>query len=364
MYPLLLCVALTSTLLFLRAYEKRSLGRWLAYSLATGVALYAHYFAALLPLIHLAYMIFFRPKLRLFFAWVAAASVSGLMFAPWVFVLWNERLGPEGIASVSNNIRLAPPEYSFFGLLYGMVAFFAVFFVGYQGVGALAYMSGVLGGMWPLAIIGGSARRRGDPGMVRVHRFLITWIVMAVGIAFVLNSVAPGLLVQKYLILASPPLFILAARALERLLGADPRGIAIVFALFAAIAIVQDAQPLNPLREDFRAASEIMVERGVPGEQVFVFPRYNSTPLGYYRDPDTIEALVSPAQPPAAAVARLTDFASKHRGATFWTVALYSENADPNGIVDRFLSRSFDRLATYNIGARMRVSRYGVPAHT
>lgn len=361
MYPLLLSVTLASTLLFLRAVEVPRLRRWVAYGLMTGVALYAHYFAALLPLIHVAYLVTFRPGRRVVLSWLGASALSGVMFAPWVAAVWISRLGPEGLTSMSSGVRLAQPEYSFFGLLYGLVAFFAVYFVGYHGVGVLAYVAGVLAGMWPIAIMRTSARGPGEPGSRRVIGFLVAWIGLAVGVAFGLNVVLPGLLVQKYLILASPPLFILAARGLHRVMGAGYRRVAIVFAVLAATAIVQNAQPMNPLREDFRTASALVRDDGVPGEPVFVFPRYNATPLRYYHD-GQIEALLGPDQPPAAAVAHLEAFATGHRGATFWAVSLYAENADPHGMVRRYLTRSFDRLASYRVGARMEVSRHRIPA--
>lgn len=361
MYPLLLFAALTSTLLFLRAVERPTVLRWASYAIVLGITFYAHYFALLLPPVHLLYLIIYRPKRRAVLSWFGAVTVSGLLFAPWVVALYLTRIQAEGFASISSGVRLEQPEYTLFGLLYGFVAFFAVFFVGYHGVGVLSIITGVLGGMWPLAIFRGGTR--GQAGVSRKpFAFLLGWIIVAVGVVFAMNVVLPGLLVQKYLILATPPLYLLAARAAERTVGASRGRVAILFALLAATAIVQNAEPMNPLHEDFRQASSIIRTTGTAGETVFVLPVYNATPFIYYHGSFEVRPMLSPAETPLMAVGALERFAAEHRGARFWTVSMYSENADPSGLVRRYVTRSFDRLARYRLGSRMEIARYQVPS--
>ncbi|HEX2050095.1 MAG TPA: glycosyltransferase [Actinomycetota bacterium] len=362
MYPLLLFVTLSSMALFFRALERGGALRWLAYALVTGISFYAHYFAMLMPAVHLAYLVINRVPRRKAAAWLASSALAALMFVPWIWALYTLRIEQTGVASLTSGIRPPPPDFSAFGLAYTLLIFLIVFAGGYFGAAALEIMSGIVVGIWPLAALGATIGHAFGWLRSRQAKFMGAWVLLTIGVVFVVNIFKPGLFFQKYLIAASPPLYMALGLALNRVFRRRVT-VAVVCAvvLMTAVAVAGNFDRNNPVREDFRTAATIVERRIEPGDAVLTLPKFNETPLQYYLDMD-VAGLLSPEQPPNVLIAYvIPELAEQTAGNSLWVVTLYEKTFDARGGVELYLERTFERTERYRIGSGLELRRYEVP---
>lgn len=362
MYPLLLFLTLSSMALFFHALERGRAWRWLAYALVTGISFYAHYFAMLMPAVHLAYLVINRVPRRKCAAWLASSALAALMFVPWIWALYTLRIEQAGVASLTSGIRPPPPDFSAFGLAYTMLIFMIVFAGGYFGAAALEVMSGIVVGIWPLAALGATIGHAFGWLRSKQAKFMGAWVVLTVGVVFVVNVFKPGLFFQKYLIAASPPLYMAMGLALNRVFRRRATlALACAMSLMTGVAIASNFDRNNPVREDFRTAAEIVERRIEPGDAVLTLPKFNETPLQYYLDMD-VTGLMSPEQPPDVLIAYvIPEIAEQSAGSSMWVVTLYEKTFDVRGGVELYLERTFERTERYRIGSGLELRRYEVP---
>ena len=369
MYPLLLFLTLASMYLLFTALDRGGFWWWAAYAVVTGVSLYSHYFALLMPPVHLAYLLINRVPRRKLLAWFGAMTVVGLMFLPWVIALYSLRIQAAGLSSLTNGIRIAPPTYTLFGIVYGLVAFFLVFIVGYgqatgHGAGPLGVLSYMVAGSWPvIALLSVTSRQAGKILRSRTFQFLATWLVLTVGLVFAMAAVKPGLFVQKYLIVAAPALFILLGGALGLLVRPRPIILGLVVLAFGSLAVVENVQVSNPVREDFRTAAHVIERDAHPGDIVVVMPSFYDTPVEYYlRGRIPVIPIMSGGSTPADVIGRtLPAIAQAHQGHTMWLILPYVSKFDPSGEIRTFLNRTETLRARYILGGDMEMRRYEIP---
>jgi cellulose synthase (UDP-forming) len=361
MYPLLLMLALGSMVLFLRALDRGGLINWIAYAFVTALSFYTHYFALLMPLVHLAYLGIYRIDRRKVLAWLGAAALSAALFVPWLIALYTLRIEESGIDSLTSGIRPPPPDFSIFGIAYTLLIFLIVFAGGYFGPAALELMSGVVVGTWPLAALGGTIGRAFSWLRTRTAKFLGAWLVLTVGLVFIVNIFKPGLFFQKYLIAASPPVLMALALALSKLFRRRLVGVVLVLALLTTVSFTENFDKGNPVREDFRSASRIISAGLKPGDTVVAIPKFNETPLQYYLDFD-VKGLSSPEQPYDLLISKtIPEIAEDSAGDSLWVVTLYERTFDLEGGVELYLERTFERTARHKLGRSMEVRRYEIP---
>jgi cellulose synthase (UDP-forming) len=369
MYPLLLFLALASLALLFHALERGGTWRWVAYSLVTGISFYSHYFALLMPAVHLAYLLISRTPPRKLLPWLGAMAGAGAMFVPWVVGLYFERIQGEGLGAISSGIRLPPQDYSFFGILYGFLFFLMVYVIGYgeglgRGSGILAVLSRIVAGSWPLIVlVGMTSRKLGRFLRSRTTIFLTAWILLTVGVVFALSLWKPGLWLQRYLVIASPAVYIASGAGFARLFRRHTAGVVAVVAMLLTLTIFENIQPTNPVREDFRGAARIIEGAWEPGDAVLVMPEFYDEPLEYYLDVGPVIPTLSSERPPELVVRYdVPAIARAHRGSTLWVILVYKDAFDPTQELRTYLDVVLDRVTAYRLGGEMLLREYRIPS--
>jgi cellulose synthase (UDP-forming) len=370
MYPLMLFLALSSLYLLLRALEDGGAWRWVAYGVVTGISFYSHYFALLMPAVHLGYLLIYRVPWRKFLAWVASVSLAGVLFLPWMWMLYTLRLEQSGLGSLTSGVRLAKPSYTLFGVLYGFLFFLLVYVLGYgqalgNGVGILGTLSAMVAGSWPLvALFGTIGKRIGVVLRSRMLWFLLWWMVTTVGLVYLLSVWKPGLWIQRYLIIASPALFLLIGAGLGSLFRKRVAiGIVLVMASFGTLAITENFSLGNPVREDFRSAWNIIQSQDRPGDVVIVMPLFYRTPMRYYvQDRLPVIGLLDSSLTPRQVIdIALPPIEVQHEGFTMWVVLPYESVFDPARVLRRGLDRQLVKTGRYRLGGNMEMLSYRIP---
>ncbi|MFN2543573.1 MAG: glycosyltransferase [Actinomycetota bacterium] len=362
MYPLLLMLVLASMALLFEAVDKGKLWRWTAYALVTGLSLYSHYFALLMPPVHFAYLMVNRVGRKKLLAWLGAMLAVGAMFLPWMVWLYTARIHTHGVASLTNGVRITQ-TYSVYSVISAFLIFFVVFVIGYHATPVFTLLSGFALGTWPLAahftVVG---RRIVSRLRSRTTAFLLSWLALTVGAVFVLNLWKSGLWYQKYLIMASPPVFLLLSRGLSRFVGKRVLGAVVLFSVLAGISVAGNFESASPVQEDFRQVAAVMRTEAGPADALFVMPAFEATPMRYYLNSYyTVYAYDRPAK--AITHDFLPYVIRDHRNASLWVVtdSLYAGQADVEGSpkVLHFLRTRFISSGSCEFG-RLSVSRFGL----
>jgi mannosyltransferase len=260
-YSLAVFLSVLSTLLFVRAIDRPSFGRWAAYAFVGGVAAYAHFFMAFVLAAHLAALLFLGSRrhrvLTLFTVYSAiAALVSPLI----LFVLtrskgqisWIPRPTPTGL------IR------AFEDLSGGVSPWLPLVYLAAGGAGAVAAWRALRAG-------------RLQPW----HAVLVAaWFVIPVLGSFVLSFAKP-IFVSKYLIVGLPALTLGVGFGLATLpsKGAVVGATAVVVAL-SAVGLVSWYSGYE--NDDWRGVARFVVESARPGDGLIVVPSRVRKPLEYY----------------------------------------------------------------------------------
>ena len=370
MYPLFL---FTSLLALWALQEARAHGgalRWSAYGALLGVSLYSHYFAVLMIPVHLAYLLSQRTPRRMYGRWAAGATLAIASFLPWIVFLWVERGGLGGIGTLETGLVAPAQTYSLVGTSYSIFLFLLVYIIGYGqslagGAGVLGIVARVLAGSWPLAaaLVGlgrDTGRALRSPRVI----FLFAWLGLTLGTVFCLNIWKQNLWLQRYLIIASPALFLLLALGLARLAGRRTLlAVSLVVATFAAATFVDNFDPSNQAREDWRGASEQITRHMRPGDAVVVMPWFYTTPLNYYfHERLPVRGLLSAGHGPGRTLGYdIPRIAARHRGSALWVVIAFENVFDPGGRIRSGLDRRYRLTADYRLGGEMELRRYVIP---
>ncbi len=368
MYPLLVFMVLASMVLLFRALERGGTWRWAVFALVTGIGLYSHYFALLMIPVQFVYLIAYGVPRRKILHWFGAMVVVGLMFLPWVIGLYVLRVEAVGASSLTSAIRLPGESYSFFGVVFGFIYFLLVFLMGYaeglNGVGVITVLSVMLAASWPLVAMRGAMSRRLNRRLRLAIIFLPIWLVLTVGLVFLLNIWKPGIWVERYLIVASPAVFMLFAVVLAQVIRRRMLALVIVFVVLSAVTIAQNFTLSNPAAEDWRAVTALVANHWSPNDAVIVLPGYDATPFQYYFNPgrDLYGFFQNYLNLPNTL---FPGMATVHAGQTLWVVidTLHATRTHPE--IEQILVPYFDThyllTATYTYG-NISVYRYQLPS--
>jgi mannosyltransferase len=364
MYPLMILTGLVSLVALFRAHDRGGAGRWALYALVTGVSFYSHYFVVLMVPVHLLWLLLQRPARGKVLAWFAAAAGAGALLAPWLVALYLQRIGVAGAPEFSNNARDFLYGLDPFSIAYAMITFVAVFVTGYHSAATLTIVSGLLVGLWPLAALAVSVRRRVlSSEHARNALFLVGWLVLQVAGGFVIDLVKPGAWFQKYHALASVPALLLLAMAVSRLSRRLVAVVVVPVLLLGAVSVSQNVETDNPVRQDWESAVAA-VERGFrPGDAVVVMPGFNVHPFDYYwHDRTPIWGVLSHSHPVRTVIDRdLPTIAAGHPGATMWVVSIHGEGYDPHGEVRTHLQATFPLLERHEFTTALIVEAFRLP---
>jgi mannosyltransferase len=365
MYPLMLAAGLASFALLFRAVDRGGFWRWAAYAAVTALGFYSHYFLLLMPPVHLLWLLAQRVDRRKLLAWFAATAAAGAVLVPWIVLLATHRLGA-GATEFTNHGQDYLHGSNPFAVGYAVITFVSVFVVGYHSVPILEVVSAVLVGSWPLLAVARSIRRTGptDPVRRRNALFLGGWLASLVLGVYLIDLVKPGVWYQKYLVMASVPAIGLLALAVDRI-GRRllPLVVVVVIAL-SGVAIAQNVEGDNPVRQDWAGAADLVAAGYQPGDVVAVLPAFNSNALGYYwHDRGPIWGLLRHSyEVDDTITVDLREIHDGHAGSSLWVVTSHAESFDPTGKVTSYLRDNFPLLASDEVPAGLIVTRYRIPA--
>jgi mannosyltransferase len=259
-YTLAMALAAATTLLFLDAMERPIGRRWAAWAVVSIVAVFMHPFCGFVlagQVLSLALL----PRDRVPWRQAGLATlVTGLALVPLAVLLANsptERIDWIPAPDLGDVIDYAE-----------RVAGGGLELAAYLALGGVAVVSALLAAR-------GGARR--DPQIWRVG-LIVLWLLCPFVLGFIVSLEQP-LLQSRYLIVALPPLTILAAAGLVRLRWAPAVAGGLV-ALFA-LGIDDVSEHYERQNADWRSAARVIAERADETDTVVVHP-HGAPALAYY----------------------------------------------------------------------------------
>ena len=357
MYTLVTMLGVLSSWLALRLAgddAARRAGRpalWAAYALTNVVAVYTHYYAFFLVAFQALYLLaawLWRGRPRRLAAAAAAALLATLLaYAPWAGFALNRYAVDESYWQGALSLDFVRKTLLAFSA--GQTVFEAqaqVFAAGYVLLAAL-------GVAWLLRRAGGGIAPD------RSAIFLLLYLVVPFILLYLFSAWRPKFN-PRYLMLASPPFFVLVAAGVAALAGVRRslwRAAAVLGLLFvlatSGYALANNYANRVYVRDDFRSVARRIAEARQTDEAVVLssghlFPVYEYYTPGAdaYRIPD-IATLSTKAVVTYDVADKLNAIAAAHGGV--WLVLWQNDVVDPAGILTRLLDAQAERVPEPNI---------------
>ncbi len=282
MYPLLTLLALGASAALWEALEGRR-AWWIVYAALGALAVYTHYFAALVLLAHALYVAIVDRRRSSVRRWLLAATGMALLFVPWLpaFVgqllsgsAWPSFRPPLGLRAAADLAAML----GFGGYLFGTGS--------YWSLGTLPLFA-YLPLLMPFALL--LAAGAGWPAVPRASRlFLLALLAVPAGAALVI-SLKWNIFYPRYFSFLIPPFAILTALGMSHLDMAltARRGGAIAAALVCLLAyglpVLQALHTAPYFRVyDWRGAASYVARHARPDDLIILVPAFGSVPFDYY----------------------------------------------------------------------------------
>jgi len=358
MYPMLLVAVLASLLALMWAVERGGAGRWLAYGGLMAVSCYVHYYALLMVPIHVVWMLVQRAPRRTYLHWLGAMTIPAVAFAPWVAVLYTDRLHAAGLGGLTNGGGNALQHVGALGYVVGILVFATTFVIGYQSVTIVAAVAAAITGVWPLLVFKSVVHRRVAPQRPgsRAVTFLSIWLVSQVVGVFIFTEFDKGAWYQRYLTAAAVPTLILLAHVLHITARRLTTALAIAVGASLVLTLWSSYSSTNPMREDFRGAAAYIDAHRVAGDVVVVAPAFDVEPLSFYL-PDARRLPYVAARSAESAVPKMLP---QQPGATLWMIWGPYGSLELHRDLAGYLATHLVRLDHRQIGPDLSVDRYEV----
>ena len=272
-YSLLLFLVTLSSLLFVRAIERPSAGRWAAYALTTALAVYSHLFGILPLPVHWMSLISLRRR---------AAHWRGLA---WSTLATNLLVFPLGIFALTRNVGqinwIPKPGARDVARLFSALA---------GGGGDPLLMATLTCVFW--AVIAGRRNRKSMPSEGSYERwsveFLLGWLVIPVLYALGVSILKP-IFLDRYLIICLSPLVLLAAYGVSKLPWAWLRGMALLVLAglsFRGIDFYYHRQTRYQRLdvEDWRGAAQYVLSEARADDALIFYHTFGRIPFDYYQN--------------------------------------------------------------------------------
>ena len=260
-YALAMLLAVVVTYLFVLALESEGWRWWAVYGVAGGVAVYSHFFVALVLVSHAAAVVVV-PRAGLVRRFAVAAGIAFVIALPALDFVVNHDTG---------QAEWHPPvDWPYLkDVMYEL---------GGESRFALA-----LGGAGLVALVVSAARRPRDSWR---YVLVASWLTLPLLLTLAVSYWKP-MLVDRFLIVALPALALASAYVISRL-GRWAGPAALVVALAIALTHVRDWYG-SLVEQDWRGAVEYVESEKRPDEQVLVHPFWLASPVEYYAEepPDT-----------------------------------------------------------------------------
>jgi mannosyltransferase len=275
-YALCLLLVTISSWLFVRALERPTWGIWIAYALVSGLAVYAHFFALLVPAAHLTSLLF-APRRPL--PWNRIASAAGIFALSLSLLAYllaeNQSSGIEWAAGnapgrLFSKIEARLPLAAGLFVL-GLALLLVLYRLLRRSFGASLRSSAG----WPWA-------------------FTLSWLLVPPILVVALAIVYKPLFVVRYFIVCLPAAALVVGIGLSRFRA---RWLAVGAATILAVSLALDARWYRTGEsESWRDAVRTVVTQARPGDGVLFYAPYVRMPFALYLSRD------HPTQPPPAPV--------------------------------------------------------------
>jgi uncharacterized membrane protein len=263
------------------ALEEAAWRRWAAYAIFMAMALYTHYFAALLVLAQAAYIAVFEPSRenrRQWLFWVAVAAALYLpnvpLLAPQILTAraWPDIRPPFGLAALTDLLGML----SFGGGLFGMGSYFK------RGALSLEYRLPLLLPFLLLAAAGvaglGDRRRKA---------YILLYLLIPVA-AVSLVSLRWNIFYERYFSFVLPPYAILLASGIMFVAQGlrSSHRVAVAAGLVAVVGAYQvaglTALARSPSAYDWRSLARHVASRADARDFILYIPAFARIPFEYY----------------------------------------------------------------------------------
>ncbi|MBE2220999.1 MAG: glycosyltransferase family 39 protein [Anaerolineae bacterium] len=293
MYTLMMTLILAANFCVLVVLRQANASRWwwLGYTVTMILAVYTHYFAGLLLLVHyIFFSLHYRYRPELFKRWLVSGVVVGASFALWVFMM--AMTGGYANAPIS---WIEPAQfYDPFLTLLSFVAGPTVDLINPGGYLVLGFYVMTIfivfwnfaRRLWPMGFVH-------DQFLVMSARLLLLWLFVPILITFIISldwpiEQARSIYMDRYLIISLPAMVLLAAWGLVwvdmRLKKNGP-----VFFILAFVCLATLPSLLNMYgngryaRTDWRKAFEVLDSHWQP-DSLLLLNQSHTLPYLYYAD--------------------------------------------------------------------------------
>ena len=258
-YSLLVLLTSLSSYYFVRAIERPSWRQWIAHAVCSALAVYAHFFGALVIVAHLLSVAFLRRRDIPWRGLAITTMTTGLLLLPLI-------LAPDTREDMD---WIRQPEARDVG------RFFITLAGGLRNVLIFA----VLGA----AALGFALSRSPRVGPLGgwEYGFLLTWLLAPMAITLSYSLLVKPFFVERYLIICLPPFVLLASVCLSQI------GYRWLFATaLGAILIMSGlrltASAVRQEREDWRGVTNFVLSEAQPNDAVLFFAYFVRQPFEYY----------------------------------------------------------------------------------
>jgi mannosyltransferase len=261
-YTLAIFLVLLSYQFFLRAVERDRRRDWLLWSVCSILTVYAHNFAVLALLAQLLALLFDERPL------------------PWRRVFSYGLLIAAGVAPALSYVFRVPAErlqYSWMPNASPRELLQLAMFLGGSHLRFILVL--VLWCAGTIAIL--RAGRARDRKSFWHGAVVLLWFILPIALMALISSFHP-VFMQRYMIFSLPAALILTAIGAESLRQWHA-GWLLVIVLCTSSAIAVFKQFHEP-REDWRAATNMVLAAAQPGDAILFSPDYLALPFNYYRD--------------------------------------------------------------------------------
>jgi mannosyltransferase len=360
-YSLALWLVSLATWALIRAVARPSLSRWLLYGSAAAVAVYAHFFAALVIAGHMISLVVHRtlvPWRRV----AAAAALGATLVLPLAVVVLSTNAGgrpqPADISIVSVLRVLSGAGPTGYGI--ALVAIFA--------------MSYVIG-------LGTYVRRRHDiteSWSAWRYTLLACWLWVPIALAAIVSQALP-VFVTRYFVLCLPALVILVAVGVTALRPAVQMALIIVVMVIGIRELGLYYQADHKEGENWRGLVEYVAAGSHSDDGIIFLSRYGRRPFEYYqaRHPG-LESKLVPLYPPMPWGSYLPVVGESQVGTTttaarqartrdprrIWTVMLwggFDTGHEDGAPLERLLTDEYTETVHRSFGPHLELARYERP---
>ncbi len=269
MYPFLLLFCIVSTYGLVQALEHRRWWGWPILFAGSAIALYMQYFAffvlfaqAIFVALHWRHYTW-----RQVLLWLGTMALVALTFLPWALIVLHTKSG--GSDPSLQKPDLYTPLIVLIGFLFGYLT---------------TPLTSQLLAAWPLLILTALALSIFAGATSRRSSLMWLLFLTPVVLAFVVSLAVRPFIAERYLIVCTPPFYIMLAVVFARLRGRLPRLAIAALSVFVLLSAsnIQQTNAANPNMEDYRTVVSYLNTHVRPGDAIALDSFFNQDAYSYY----------------------------------------------------------------------------------